>query len=813
MSVDVASLALRIDALEVNAASESLRNLKKSGQEAESGLAGSAESMMGQFKRIAGAAAAVYAGFQTLAGASRDFVAFDKTLGEISTQLIGATSRVEEFANASQNLALQFGTKLTDQSQAFYEILSTGITDATKATELLTVANKLAIGGNSNLKVTIDGLTSVLKAYGDKIKDVNDVSDSLFTASLAGKISIEELASGLGRVAPLAEALDVSFDELTGSVAALTLGGVSARESITSIRAVLAAVVKPSSEAADEAKRLGLEFNASAIKSKGLLGFLDDLKTKTGGSVTSLGLLFGGVEAILPALNLVNNAGKEFNSIMGQMSEKSGITDKAFEKMAATADFKINRFFAAMNVISKELGATLSSILTPAAEGAANALGKLFKTQNLTDIQKQQKNIDELTAKLERMKGINNILPFDNLIFNKKDVDEVEANLDHAREDILKLIEFKKELEKPIESTGSEEKKLTPNDPPGKTGAPTKEKKEAISESQQFIRSLQGEAREAGVTGIALLELKAKYLGVTDSASPYIQKLKETEAAMIAQKDTAAQYARDLERVKQITNEVASAEDVFIAKQNELQRLLSKGMLDPDTYFKSLEKAGDEMRKTVQGGNQDFETLKFTIQGWGRAATDTFVDFATGGKASFSDFAESVIKDILRMYVQLQLITPLLQMAPGLGFGGGASAGGSGATSKAASSVFSGLFKGGRASGGPTQANSLYQVNESGVPEMFSYGNKQFLLTGNKPGQVTAPKSGGNGAGGGSGVIVNIVESPGHGGESSQKQTPGGMQIDVMVDQLVAKKQAQNGSQSNKALKQNFGLNNNLTQR
>jgi len=808
MTVDVASLALRVDALEVKDAEQSLKRMQKAGADAEGGLQNSTEAIVGQFKKVAGIAAAAYAAVQTLGGASRDFIAFDKTLGEISTQLLDNTERVKEFAQEGQNLALQFGSGLTDQSKAFYEVLSTGITDTREATELLTAANKLAIGGNSNLGTAISGLTSIVKGYGDKIKDVNEVSDTLFTASLAGKISIEELSNGLGRVVPLADALDVGLEELTASIAALTLTGVTASESINSVRAVLAAIVKPSSEAAKEAERLGLEFSAAAIKSKGMLGFLDDLKQKTGGSVTSLGLLFGGVEAILPALNLTNNAGREFTGIMGQMADKAGITDKAFDQMAATADFKVNRFFAAMNVISKEVGATLASILTPAAEGAANALSRLFKTQNLTDIEQQQKKINDLTESLEKMRGRNAVVPFaDNFIYSKKDLDEAESRIDQAKADLQELLRIKEEAAKPIATV--EEQKLTPNDPP-KIATATKEKQAAISESERFLKALQEESRQAGVTGIALIELKAGYLGVADAAAPYIQKMRESEAALTAQKDLNAQYARDMEKVKQITLEVASAEDTFIAKQNELNRLLSTGQLGPDTYFKALEKAGDDMRKTVQGGNQDFEQLKFAVQGWGRAATDALVDFAVSGKGSFSDFAESVLKDILRMYVQMQLITPLLQSLPGLSFGG--AGGGASATSAAASSVFSGLFKGGRAIGGPTSPNSLYQVNERGTPELFSSGGKQFLLTGNQSGQVT-PTQVGRAGGGMGNVIVNLVEAPGKGGETSQRQTSNGLEIDVMVDQLVAKKTREQGSATNKSLRQNFGMADNLVMR
>lgn len=810
MTVDVASLALRVDALEVNKASEALKRLEKTGGDAEATLGGATKSIAAGFGRITAAAAIAYGAVQTIGGASREFLAFDKSLAMIGTQIDGNTDKIKEFEVASRNLATSFGTKLTDQSAAFYEVLSAGINDTTEATALLTEANKLAIGGNATLASTVDGLTSVMKVYGDKVKSVEDISDSFFTASLAGKISIEELASGLGRVSPLADAVGISFDELGASVAALTLGGTTAREAITGVRAVLASVVKPSSEAADEAERIGLEFNAAAIKSKGFVGFLEDVKQKTGGSQESLALLFGGVEALIPIIAFANKAGVEFGKIMEQMSEKTGLAQRSFEQMANSDSAKIDRLFAAINSAAVTLGGTLAGVLVPAAELAANALRKLFATENLTGIQLQEKKIQDLTDKLERMKGINNILPFDNFIYNKKDLDATEQALENAKSDLVQLKKLKDDLAKPV--AGPEESPLVPNNPPKKTsGGGGSGKKDEISEGERFIKSLQDQAREAGVTGLALTELRAKHLGVAEGAAPAIQKLREVEFAMVAQRDSASQYARDLERVKGMTLEVATAEEVFIAKQNELNRLLSKGLLDPQTYFRQLEKAGEAMNTVGDNGLDKFRQLEFAIQGWGRAASDTLVEFAVGGKASFSDFAESVLKDILRMYIQMQLITPLLQSLPGLNFGG--TGGGAGSSTSAASNVFSGLFKGGRATGGPVAPNSLYEVNEGGIPELLRMGNKQFLLTGNRAGSVSAPTPGGSSGGGSRNVVVNLIEAPGKGGESKQRETNNGLEIDVMVDQLVAKKQAQRGSASNKGLQQNFGLRENLVMR
>ena len=114
---------------------------------------------------VSGAFAALGAGV-FLTDATQQSLEFEKSLAKISTQLGSLTGKVNEFNAASKNLSLQFCTKAIEQSAAFYEILSAGITDTAEATALLTEANKLAIGGNATLMTSIDGLTSVIKGYG-----------------------------------------------------------------------------------------------------------------------------------------------------------------------------------------------------------------------------------------------------------------------------------------------------------------------------------------------------------------------------------------------------------------------------------------------------------------------------------------------------------------------------------------------------------------------------------------------------------------------------------------------------------------------
>lgn len=161
---------------------------------------------------------------------------------------------------------------------------------------------------------------------------------------------------------------------------------------------------------------------------------------------------------------------------------------------------------------------------------------------------------------------------------------------------------------------------------------------------------------------------------------------------------------------------------------------------------------------------------------------DAVANFATTGKLSFSDFAKSIIADMARIATRQAasgLLSSLAGSALGAYFGGGGATAGAGSFG---SSIGSALVEG-RASGGPVDPNTLYEVNEKG-PELFSQGGRSYLMTGAQGGSVTplmtggssimaAAGSGGNGGGGNTyNFPVSVsVQTAGDGGNATQEDT------------------------------------------
>jgi TP901 family phage tail tape measure protein len=353
---------------------KSLGNLAR-GVGAIEGPFGGFASRLSSLKTLTSSTGFALGGFTlSLAGATlamresvRAATDFNKAMAEVST-LVSDDFNIPELTQNIRNLSKEFGKIPADQAKAAYQIISAGASSAAEATTLLTAANKLAIGGVTDVKIAADGLTSILNGYGKSATEATSVSDSLFTAMKSGKTTIFELSSNIGKVAPLAAQAGTSLNELLSATASLTKSGVSTSEAVTGLRAILAAVVKPTKEASKVASSLGLDFSAAALKGKGFASFLEDVKNKTGGSTDALAQLFGGVEALVPVLALTGTASKDFANILELMQHNAGETEKAVSKMSETAAFTFDKLSSQFGDVGLSIGDTLLYVIVPAAQ-------------------------------------------------------------------------------------------------------------------------------------------------------------------------------------------------------------------------------------------------------------------------------------------------------------------------------------------------------------------------------------------------------------------------------------------------------------
>src|SRR5688572_10760890 len=91
---------------------------------------------------------------------------YERALAQVTTLTNENVTSTAMLDREMKRLAATYGGPAKDQAKALYETISAGIEDAADATKILDTANKLAIGGVTDVKTAVDGLTSVINAYG-----------------------------------------------------------------------------------------------------------------------------------------------------------------------------------------------------------------------------------------------------------------------------------------------------------------------------------------------------------------------------------------------------------------------------------------------------------------------------------------------------------------------------------------------------------------------------------------------------------------------------------------------------------------------
>lgn len=215
--------------------------------------------------------------------------------------------------------------------------------------------------------------------------------------------------------------------------------------------------------------------------------------------------------------------------------------------------------------------------------------------------------------------------------------------------------------------------------------------------------------------------------------------------------------------------------------------------------------AGDAMRDYLESATNSAATAKTAFSNSFKSMEDSLVEFAKTGKLSFGNFVNDIVTGLIRMQIQASITKPLFDSIQ--------AAGGIGGMAAAAGSWISNFFGGGKAIGGPVQSGMMYEVAEGGRPELLSTGGSTYLMMGANSGVVTpassasaavaAPSSSG-------GVQLQIIESPGNGGQVQQSTGQNGQQIiKVLVDSVKGEltTDIRSGGTFATALSQQFGLN------
>ena len=297
--------------------------------------------------------------------------AFQKGMGEISTLIPGQAKQIGQLKGELLKLAAVYPeNEMNNFTDGLYNTISAGV-PAAQSLRFLESSAKLAAAGVTDINTVVDGSTAVMKAYGIEWEKADKINTLFFKTMKLGKTTVPEVSHAIKGVAATANAAGVDIKDSFAVFS--TLSGVtgSTNEVGTQFKAMLSNIIIPSKKAQDLAKELGLEFNVTALKTKGLGGFMADLADKTGGNIETLGKLFGSTEALNAVSALTGNQLGVLKTNMAEMRKNTDPVSTGFTTMAQTMEHSL----ASMSKASTILKIIIGDQLAPVIDFAAKIIG------------------------------------------------------------------------------------------------------------------------------------------------------------------------------------------------------------------------------------------------------------------------------------------------------------------------------------------------------------------------------------------------------------------------------------------------------
>ena len=333
----------------------------------DKGLKGAqkALSKFGGFAADVAKAASIALAGVAVAGV-REAAQFETSFAKIQG-LVGVTAdEIGVLEEAAKRLGPQFGKSGIEAADALFFITSAGLRGA-EATEVLEASLKGAAIGLGETKTIADLATSAMNAFGAENLSGTKAVDVLAEAVRLGKAEPAEFADALGMVLPIASEMGISFDQVAGSVAAMSKTGSDARVATTQLRQVMATILSPTKGANDALESMGLSAQGlrDQIKEEGLLSTLATLKDRFGDNEEAASSVFGNIRALMGVLDLMGKNAEDNANIMRLMADDVGVLDEALAITSETSEFKFNKAMAGAKAILLEIGVALLERLQP----------------------------------------------------------------------------------------------------------------------------------------------------------------------------------------------------------------------------------------------------------------------------------------------------------------------------------------------------------------------------------------------------------------------------------------------------------------
>lgn len=305
---------------------------------------------------------------------------FDKAMRNVNSLLALPQGEFEALKGQARDLSSELGVNLKGSAEALYSAISAGV-PKDNAIDFLRVASKAAIGGATDTETAVDGLTTALNAFKIPAAESERVAGIFLKTVERGKTTFGEFSDSLFQVAPTANAMGISLEEVAGATATLTKSGTPTSVAMTQLRSTMVALTKPTKEMEGLLEKMGFQTGDAAIEALGFKGTLDALTKAAGGNKTELAKALGSVEGLSAVLGLTGSNAKTFADDLKAVADSSTALTEKFEENNKGSARAIEKLLAKLQGLASVVG----DVLAPYVEKAAEIIGKLADKVSAAD--------------------------------------------------------------------------------------------------------------------------------------------------------------------------------------------------------------------------------------------------------------------------------------------------------------------------------------------------------------------------------------------------------------------------------------------
>lgn len=292
---------------------------------------------------------------------------FEKAMSGVQA-ITGATG--EEFEKLRQT-AIDLGATTAFSSgevaEAMTEMAKAGWSTTQIIDGMAGVLDTAAASGESLGTVTTI-VADAITGFGLTAKDSARVADLMTQAANAGTIGVSDLGESYKYVAPLAQSMGLSIEDVTTALSAMSMAGIKGSQAGTSLRTVLANMTKPSDTVADAMEKL----NVSITNSDGSFKSLDEILTTLRTSFSNLNddqqayyaTALAGKEGMSGLLSILNLTQTEYDALSDSMKNCAGVAGETATVMQDNLQSKTEQLGGALESLAIQLSQYVIPFLT-----------------------------------------------------------------------------------------------------------------------------------------------------------------------------------------------------------------------------------------------------------------------------------------------------------------------------------------------------------------------------------------------------------------------------------------------------------------